>query len=435
MSFDSVGGPRAGRLRTESLHILDILNFFETIQKRGLDESIHLETLRASRVRCVESALFGIPFRNSLLAGSGPSSVHAPENATNFWFAGARELARFVIREQSERNAMTEERRLLLVEDDVDQASLVRRWLEKAGYSVVHAAHALDGAALASTRNFNAVITDLYLPHGSGFDVVTASKAADRYRPALVITSDDALETGVHAMKCRADDCVGKPLRRDVLLNKLARILERNESARVANRTRVLAIGAHPDDVEIGCGGALLTHKREGAELVILTLSAGSRGGIATTRGLEAAAAARELGARLILGDLEDTNISAGSATIGKISEVIEGLKPDFLYTHTSSDTHQDHVNVHRASLVAARTVPNVMCYQSPSSTIDFRPNRFVDISPSVDDKLSLIGYHRSQTTKCVYLKDDLILATARYWGRYAGYVEVEPFEVVRQTK
>jgi LmbE family N-acetylglucosaminyl deacetylase/CheY-like chemotaxis protein len=330
---------------------------------------------------------------------------------------------------------MIEETRLLLVEDDVDQSALVRRWLETAGYSVVHADHGLDGAALASTRDFDAVITDLYLPYGTGFDVVTASKTADRYRPVLVITSDDALQTGVDVMKCRADDCVSKPLKRDALLDKLGRILKRSKSVRERVRTKILAVGAHPDDVEIGCGGALLRHKSEDAEIAILTLTAGSRGGAVSTREREAAAAARQLGANLILGDFEDTNIPAGFAVIHKITEVINDFQPDFLYTHTASDTHQDHVSVHKASLVAARSVPNVMCYQSPSSTIDFRPNRFVDVGSSIDEKLRLIDNYQSQTSKCVYLNDDLIVATARYWGRYAGYAEVEPFEVIRQTK
>ena len=330
---------------------------------------------------------------------------------------------------------MIERTRLLLVEDDADQAALVRRWLEIAGYEVVHADHGLDGVTLAALPGFDVVLTDLNLPFGSGYDVVAASKAADPFRPTVVITSDTTMETGVQVMKLRADDCVSKPVSRSVLLDKLERILSRNGKARDLKQSKVLAIGAHPDDVEIGCGGALFRHKEQGADISILTLTSGASGGMTNTRQREAAAAAIQLGAKLIMGEFEDTKVPSGPASIEKISEIIRDLQPDYVYTHTASDTHQDHISVHQASLVAARSVRNVLCYQSPSSTIDFRPTRFVDVAGSMEEKLLLIGNHRSQTSKCVYLEEDLIVATARYWGRYAGYAEVEPFEVIRQTQ
>ena len=76
---------------------------------------------------------------------------------------------------------------------------------------------------------------------------------------------------------------------------------------------------------------------------------------------------------------------------------------------------------MHAASLVAARDVPNVYCYQSPSSTVEFRPNRFVDITDYKKAKLQAIGAYRSQVDRMASLQDDVIVATARYWGRYAG--------------
>ena len=330
---------------------------------------------------------------------------------------------------------MIEQIRLLLVEDDADQAALLRRWLETAGYEVVHADHGLNGATMASLPGFDVVLTDLNLPFGSGYDVVTASKTVDRFRPVLVITSDTTMETGVQVMKLRADDCVSKPVNRQVLLAKIERILLRNQRVRDRQQSKVLAIGAHPDDVEIGCGGALLRHKADGADISILTLTCGANGGMSGTRQCEAAAAAMQLGANLIMADFKDTKVPSGAASIQKISEVVRSFQPDFVYTHTASDTHQDHISVHQASLVAARSVRNVLCYQSPSSTIDFRPTRFVDVGDAMEEKIRLIGNHRSQTSKCKYLEEEFILATARYWGRYAGYAEVEPFEVIRQTQ
>ena len=70
-----------------------------------------------------------------------------------------------------------------------------------------------------------------------------------------------------------------------------------------------------------------------------------------------------------------------GAETISIIEAAIRELHPTHVYTHSLEDTHQDHRAVHAASLVAARGVPNVYCYQTPSSTVEFKPHRFVDIT------------------------------------------------------
>ena len=153
-------------------------------------------------------------------------------------------------------------------------------------------------------------------------------------------------------------------------------------------RQRVLAIGAHPDDVEIGCGGTLAKHRAAGDDLMILTLSHGAQGGEARLRGEEARHAAAMLGANLELHDLPDACISEGVETIRIIEAAIRAFAPTHVYTHSREDTHQDHRAVHAASVVASRGVANLYGYQSPSSTVEFRPQRFVDISAHIDDKL-----------------------------------------------
>ncbi len=197
---------------------------------------------------------------------------------------------------------------------------------------------------------------------------------------------------------------------------------------------RILAVGAHPDDVEIGCGGTLAKHRDAGDALMILTLSMGAQGGEAKRRARESQRAAQRLGATLQLCDFQDTAITEGATTIRAIESAIRAFKPTHVYTHTREDTHQDHRAVHAATIVAARQVPNVFCYQSPSSTVDFRPQRYVDVSAHIDDKLELIGMHQTQVSKRTNIQGDLIVATARYWGRYAGCVLAEPMSIVRQV-
>jgi LmbE family N-acetylglucosaminyl deacetylase len=57
----------------------------------------------------------------------------------------------------------------------------------------------------------------------------------------------------------------------------------------------------------------------------------------------------------------------------------------------------------------------------------------FVEVGPYMEGKISAIGAYQTQTAIRPYLQDELIIATARYWGRFSGYGMAEPMEVVRQ--
>jgi LmbE family N-acetylglucosaminyl deacetylase len=195
---------------------------------------------------------------------------------------------------------------------------------------------------------------------------------------------------------------------------------------------RVLAVGAHPDDVEIGCGGILLRHRERGDRVTVLTLTGGEAGGAEAVRAMEAHLAAALLDADLELRSLKDTSVGEGSETISVISEVVRSFQPDVVYTHSFNDVHQDHRNTHRATLVATRAIPNVFCYQSPSSTTAFTPTMYVDIERTLEAKLRTIAAYASQTAKCAYLDPSLLEATARYWSRFSQARYVEALEVMR---
>ena len=84
--------------------------------------------------------------------------------------------------------------------------------------------------------------------------------------------------------------------------------------------------------------------------------------------------------------------------------------------------------------MIATRTIPVVGCYQSPSSTIDFRPNRFVAVDGYTDVKLRLLDCYRSQSGIRGYLEPDFVLATARYWSRFGTGKSAEPLEIIRDA-
>jgi len=327
--------------------------------------------------------------------------------------------------------------RVLVVDDDPDVALLVKTVLERRAGCIVDVA--ADGnAALARIAEVrpDVVVTDIEMPGLNGLELLAALRERIPAVPVVVMTAHVSVEYAVSALRAQADEFLTKPLDNARLVEVVPRLAEEGRRRREEGRRRevVLAIGAHPDDVEIGAGGILLAHAQAQDDITILTLSRGARGGDADSRQHESLAAAEMLGARLFVKDLVDTEISGGGSTVRLIEEVVAEVNPTIVYTHSTHDRHQDHRAVSEATTVATRRVGTVACYQSPSATIDFRPTRFVRIDGYLERKIELLESFRSQNVNRDYMTPEFVSATARYWSRFGGGTAVEPLEVVRET-
>jgi LmbE family N-acetylglucosaminyl deacetylase len=190
---------------------------------------------------------------------------------------------------------------------------------------------------------------------------------------------------------------------------------------------RVLAIGAHPDDIELGCGATLLAHTAAGDPVTMLVLTGGEAGPGATPdqRATEAAAAATTLGATLRWGGLPDCTLTPGAATITVIETALAATDADLVYVHAPEDSHQDHRAAAAATLSAARRLPRVLHYQSPS-TLTFTPTVFTDVTAHLSGKLAALACHASQVSASAMVEPDAVVASARHWGATAriGYAE-----------
>jgi LmbE family N-acetylglucosaminyl deacetylase/CheY-like chemotaxis protein len=321
-------------------------------------------------------------------------------------------------------------RRILLIEDDSVHARVISKWLLTAGYVVTIANSFTRALEELKNHYWSAVVSDCDLPDGNGLEIARLAKLAFPRLPFILITAGKQTERLIQAVRYGVDDMMLKmaPLKREQLITRLAELIDENQET----LQTILAIGAHPDDVEIGCGGALLQHVRNGHRVVVLTCSQGSVGGHPEVRLAEAQESASLMGAELMMGDLPDTEIAESGATLALINRAIATYQPTMVYTHSINDVHQDHRNVARASFSAARSVPRVACYQAPSATVDFRPTMFVDIGPNLEKKLELLSRFQSQVAKAAYLAPDQIRANARYWSKYTSSIGAEPFEVVR---
>jgi LmbE family N-acetylglucosaminyl deacetylase len=176
----------------------------------------------------------------------------------------------------------------------------------------------------------------------------------------------------------------------------------------------ILAIGAHPDDIELGCGGTLLKASRQGHNVFMYTLTRGAASGDPEQRTKELMRSAKFIGAkRLWIDNFEDTKLSLSSELINHIEFFVNKADPDIVLTHALGDTHHDHRAIAASTIEAGRFIPNILAYEIPV-TRDFKPQVYYDISDVIDDKIELINIFWSQRSK-MFLKSNAIKGIAEY--------------------
>lgn len=198
---------------------------------------------------------------------------------------------------------------------------------------------------------------------------------------------------------------------------------------------KILAIGAHPDDIELGCGGLLIKAAREGHEVYMYTVTRGSASGDPKQRTDELKRSAKFIGAKqLWIDNFEDSKLSVTNDLINHIEYFINKANPDVIFTHSHGDVHHDHRAIATATVEAARFNSNILSYEIPLSR-SFDPKVFYDISDVVYEKVELIEIFWSQQSK-LYLKANAIKGLAEYralQSRLNTEVKyVEAFEIVK---
>ena len=197
----------------------------------------------------------------------------------------------------------------------------------------------------------------------------------------------------------------------------------------------ILAISAHPDDIEYGCGGTLIRYSQMGHDVFLLVMTKGESGGEPEIRRKEQEESSRIIGIKdIIWGEYKDTNIPLSKDLINKIEDVTEKIKPEVIFVNHRDDTHQDHRNLAYAAISATRYTKNVLFYEVPS-TQNFVPTIFVDISTVLEMKLESLKAHSSQITKTNINSInilDLATSTANFRGIQGRVSYSEGFETSR---
>jgi LmbE family N-acetylglucosaminyl deacetylase len=203
----------------------------------------------------------------------------------------------------------------------------------------------------------------------------------------------------------------------------------------------ILAIGAHFDDVELGCAGSLAKHVSKGDKVYayIATVSGFSNPNNQTVRSNDVALAEGKkameiLGVELICGHFKTLEIEFVEALNIEIVKIVENKKIDMVYTHWIGDIHHDHQAVAKASLHSCRHVPRMLMYRSNwyHSNLDFKGNFYIDITATWDLKEKAILAHVSEMERTGTKWSRFFKNEAENAGQRIGVNNAEVFEVVK---
>lgn len=192
----------------------------------------------------------------------------------------------------------------------------------------------------------------------------------------------------------------------------------------------VLALGAHPDDLELGCGGTLAKLASRGVKITAIIFSDGERGAEpAHDRAAETKAALELLGVRdIIQHDFPDARLHEHlNELIEAIETHVREVVPDRVYTMFAEDRHQDHRAIYQASAVACRRVPQILGYETPSSYPNFIPTVFEPIDDQIEAKVAALKMHESQGTR-LYMHEQKIRSAADFRGVQVDLGHTEGF-------
>ncbi len=204
----------------------------------------------------------------------------------------------------------------------------------------------------------------------------------------------------------------------------------------------ILAIGAHFDDVELGCGGTLAKHASDGDNVFVYvpTVSGFSNQHNQTVRSSkialkEAKEAMKILGVKeLICGNFKTLEVEFVDELNIEILRIIEEKKIEKVYAHWIGDIHHDHQAVARASLHSCRHVSRMLMYRSNwyHSTLEFRGNFYVDISNYWDTKEKAIRAHESEMERTGNKWIEFFFNEAKNAGQRIDVKYAEVFELVK---
>ncbi|MDQ2085560.1 PIG-L deacetylase family protein [Herbivorax sp. ANBcel31] len=205
---------------------------------------------------------------------------------------------------------------------------------------------------------------------------------------------------------------------------------------------KVLFIGAHPDDIDLGCAISMHNHYLKKDEVINIVLTKGEKGGCSSQRSLEQINSFDILApnSKNYFLSFPDTKLFGHIQEItNKLRSIILEVMPDIAYIPSQYDFHQDHVATHKCALTVLTNLGTlkIICYESPSTMPEFTPNYFKLCSlDNFSIKLDALKCHKTQMNK-PYFYDDILLSIAKMRAAQVRCHSkvAEAYEIVRFVK
>jgi len=204
---------------------------------------------------------------------------------------------------------------------------------------------------------------------------------------------------------------------------------------------RVLALSAHFDDAELGCGGTLAKHERSGDKVWLYVATRSDFRDMrqrvvrsASVALAEGRKAARILGVELVVGSFETFGLRYDDELISTVRRLVEEHRIDTLYLPWTGDAHQDHRALARAAITAGRHCPRMLMYRANYYDTDdvFAPRHYVDTSKTMAIKLRALKAHASEMKRTRGKWLEHVTQDNRNTGIKLGVKYAEAFEPVR---
>ncbi len=196
----------------------------------------------------------------------------------------------------------------------------------------------------------------------------------------------------------------------------------------------ILCVGAHPDDLEIGMGGAIARQSAAGHKVLMAVAVVPNE---IKRRRAEVERAAKILGARSTVLDLNLDHKVLTREIVGIFDGLIADVKPDAIYTHWDHDSHQDHRLVSEAIFSATRKNHcDVFMFEQilPGGITPyaFHAQKLVDVSKFISAKVAALKAHRTQMERYKFDWVGAVKGRACQWGYMIRVKYAEAFEVVK---
>jgi LmbE family N-acetylglucosaminyl deacetylase len=213
----------------------------------------------------------------------------------------------------------------------------------------------------------------------------------------------------------------------------------------------ILAIGAHPDDIEILCAGTLALYARDGHRVTMAPFTRGDMGDLtippdelAGIRKAESETAAAVIGARLLWPGVMDEHVFPDEAQRALMIDLLREADPDVVITHSPDDYHPDHryvsqlvfdsyfqkglPHIPNQSRPACRFGKSQVYYMDTLAGIGFVPGEYVDVTSVIETKRRMLRCHESQFKAVSDLASQDLLEVMEIQARFRGLAAGCPF-------